>query len=852
MKNLGQFIFEQIKSNQYFNSLVEKLIKLYSIKIIDNKDLSNLSAKEKEDLYRFIDLLANSDIPEARMRAYHLISLLEVFYKETEDFKFYSAAVYSKLGLYALNFEYSLLPFDRRFELEAKKINQGIEDGAVFTDTQFDIYNKMISAPHFSFSGPTSLGKSFIIKKYIKKIIVDSDSNIVVLVPSKALINQFTSDIKTEFSKLLLEKKYVVLNHGNFVEFNTNINYIFILTPERLLSLYSKNINISIDFLFCDEAHKLSNDSNTDVRSLTGYNAIDKTLEKFENTKLVFSSPNISNPEIFLELFGKDKRNSIKVNEAPVTQNLFLIDFKLNSIDYIYKNNSISLNLDILKTVRKSNQLIYKIGVNNSSNMIYCSSREKAIDTAFDFYENIEKRNIPLSDAISDAINKISEFIHDEYYLTKFLEKRIAYHHGQLPHIIRNLIEKLFRDGEINFIFCTPTLVEGVNMPTKNIFINCDKKIRLNKDKTFNPNKTIAFWNLAGRAGRYRKELSGNIFCIQSDTLYRWDDLSIFDKEDNTLLTTIDRKMYTEKSIDIIKKSFNNEENNLKKDDKVSEYFKNILSIDTVRFNDFNKSFLLKRFSEFNREDVIDVIQKKAKKIEDIPVEILDSFKTLDFSVHKKVFEYVCNNGASCKLPKLDYENIKETLFKFYKLYSWNENEKEIINDKTIKKIDYYSVIMNKWISGQSLNSIIDEQIRRTKDIKIDRIGPVIPFDRANLSHVNKVIDEIIFVIEKILTFVFEQYFNHYYKILCHFLGEENAGYNWATYLEFGTQSPIEIGLQSFGLSRHTSHVIVVNPELRKYIITDDNGIIVKVDKLSLINGLRRDSLEYDEISTVL
>ncbi|WP_046206050.1 hypothetical protein [Acinetobacter radioresistens] len=206
MKNLGQFIFEQIKSNQYFNSLVEKLIKLYSIKIIDNKDLSNLSAKEKEDLYRFIDLLANSDIPEARMRAYHLISLLEVFYKETEDFKFYSAAVYSKLGLYALNFEYSLLPFDRRFELEAKKINQGIEDGAVFTDTQFDIYNKMISAPHFSFSGPTSLGKSFIIKKYIKKIIVDSDSNIVVLVPSKALINQFTSDIKTEFSKLLLEK----------------------------------------------------------------------------------------------------------------------------------------------------------------------------------------------------------------------------------------------------------------------------------------------------------------------------------------------------------------------------------------------------------------------------------------------------------------------------------------------------------------------------------------------------------------------------------------------------------------------------------------------------------------------
>lgn len=847
MKNLGYFVFEKIVNDQYFNSLVEKIVNLYSAKVIDNKNLSNLSSKEKVDLYRFIDLLANSDIQEARMQAYHLISLLEVFYKDFEDFKYYSAAVYSKLGLYALNFEYASLPFDRRFELEAKKINQRYENDLIFTDTQFDIYEKMVNSPHFSFSGPTSLGKSFIIKKYIKKIIENSDSNIVVLVPSKALINQFSLDIKLEFSDLMLERGYVVLNHGNSVEFNAQKNYIFVLTPERLLSLYSRNTKISIDFLFCDEAHKLSNDSNSDIRSLTAYNAIDKTLEKFENTKLVFSSPNIANPEIFLELFGKDKKYSIKVNEAPVSQNLFLIDFKFDKIDYIYNNKSISLNVDILKTVRKSNQLIYKIGLNNDSNMIYCSSREKAISTALDFYENIEKRDMFLSEGIEDAIRKISEYIHDEYYLKKFLEKRIAYHHGQLPHIIRNLIEKLFRDGEINFIFCTPTLVEGVNMPTKNIFINCDQKIRLNKDNTFNSNKTIAFWNLAGRAGRYRKELSGNIFCIQSDTSYRWDDLTIFDKNDNNLLTAIDRKIYNEKSIDNIKKTFVNEG---KKQDKVSEYFKNILSIDVVRFDDFNRSFLLKRISDFNRGDVIEVIKTKAKKIEDIPVDILDSFKSLDFILHKKVYDYVCLNGESCKLPKLDYENIQKILSLFYELYDWGENEKTIINSK--RQLDFYSMIMNKWVSGQSLNSIICDQIIFTKKIKIDRGSPVIVFDKNNLSHVNKVIDDTIFIIERVLTFVFEQYFNHYYKILCFILGEENAGYNWSASLEFGTQNPIEIGLQSFGLSRHTSHLIVDNQKLRKYISTDDNGIIVMVDKISLLNALSKGSLEFDEVYSVL
>ncbi|TOH09998.1 hypothetical protein CGI87_26665, partial [Vibrio parahaemolyticus] len=71
-------------------------------------------------------------------------------------------------------------------------------------------------------------------------------------------------------------------------------------------------------------------------------------------------------------------------------------------------------------------------------------------------------------------MEKISTYIHNEYYLAYFLEKRIAYHHGQLPPVIRNIIEELFRDNEIDFIFCTPTLVEGVNMPTRNIFINCD------------------------------------------------------------------------------------------------------------------------------------------------------------------------------------------------------------------------------------------------------------------------------------------------------------------------------------------------------------------------------------------
>lgn len=85
--------------------------------------------------------------------------------------------------------------------------------------------------------------------------------------------------------------------------------------------------------------------------------------------------------------------------------------------------------------------------------MIYCSSRAKAVDSALEFYHIRLSENIVLSPLLIDSIKKISNYIHPEYYLAMFLMKRIAYHHGQLPQAIRNIVEELFRKGDIDFIF---------------------------------------------------------------------------------------------------------------------------------------------------------------------------------------------------------------------------------------------------------------------------------------------------------------------------------------------------------------------------------------------------------------
>ena len=80
-----------------------------------------------------------------------------------------------------------------------------------------------------------------------------------------------------------------------------------------------------------------------------------------------------------------------------------------------------------------------------------------------------------------------------------------------------------------------------------------------------------------------------------------------------------------------------------------------------------------------------------------------------------------------------------------------------------------------------------------------------VPFEQGNKRHINIVIENLIEDIDYILRFLLEKYFNHYHQILVSIYGEEDAGENWASLLEYGTQNRIVIALQNLGLSRNTS-----------------------------------------------
>ena len=84
-----------------------------------------------------------------------------------------SKSVYYNLGNFpAVNYltkedcNEAVLPLDKMIQIDAKKALQEVpnSDGIYFTDTQYDLYSGLSESREFSFSGPTSMGKSFIIK----------------------------------------------------------------------------------------------------------------------------------------------------------------------------------------------------------------------------------------------------------------------------------------------------------------------------------------------------------------------------------------------------------------------------------------------------------------------------------------------------------------------------------------------------------------------------------------------------------------------------------------------------------------------------------------------------------------
>ncbi|MEH7749580.1 DEAD/DEAH box helicase, partial [Neobacillus drentensis] len=619
--------------------------------------------------------------------AYKIITILYPFYQENEFFQSTATAVLSKIGnfpaLRLLDYDVSL-PVDREIEKDVKMSLHHIGDfeDVFLTDPQFQLYHKMKESHVFSFSGPTSMGKSFMMKiaisQHIKK---EVKPNIAVIVPTRALIHQFATEIKNDLNKQLQEAEYRVLTNGNLEGVNIEDSpLILILTPERLLSYLSEKDYPLIDCLFVDEAHKLA--SEQDNRSVTLYTAVERAIYANRDLELFFASPNVSNPEVFLRLFNKDIDYVFYSNESPVSQQLFFVDLINKRVNHYTENGIKEYIPGILNELNDSLKMINLLS-QDKSNLIYCKSRRETVAKAREFSIRYGSINFTNSDRkrIKEVIQIIKKIVHPDYYLIDCLKKGVGYHFGSLPQVVRNNIEKLFKDGVIKFLFCTSTLLEGVNLPAKNVFI-LQNKIGV---RNF---KKVDFWNLAGRAGRLKYELSGNIYCIRSDEKdwKKIDDI-LENKEHIQLNPTVANNL--EKNLNQIERAILNKEIKKGKESEkdIVRYLANIISIDTLDLQSGYQTPIISKLIQSDQGNIIELASEKVRSIQ-VPYHILKTNQYMAVEQQESAFQYILKNKEKKSRTifpnQINYENCLSILNLFHDIYQWDKFESRLKNKNSL------------------------------------------------------------------------------------------------------------------------------------------------------------------------
>ncbi|HCW0875507.1 TPA: DEAD/DEAH box helicase, partial [Pseudomonas aeruginosa] len=120
----------------------------------------------------------------------------------------------------------------------AREVENTTEDGITLTDFQHKFYTNLETQKSLSISAPTSAGKSFILNlDLIRRLKTGKEENIVYIVPTRALISEVSARIR----KTVKDREIagIVIRTAPFpVKETAHLkNVIYVLTPERLLSL---------------------------------------------------------------------------------------------------------------------------------------------------------------------------------------------------------------------------------------------------------------------------------------------------------------------------------------------------------------------------------------------------------------------------------------------------------------------------------------------------------------------------------------------------------------------------------------------------------------------------------------
>lgn len=404
-------------------------------------------------------------------------------------------------------------------------------ENTIFLDSQNTLYANRFqrqfwedvkTSSWLSASAPTSSGKSFIVLQWLGELLQSSEKcTVAYIVPTRALIQQVERDIRRMLS--LRNIKDVQIDTVPFPRgHRRQPKQVLIFTQERLhYFLAARGYNVQLEALIVDEAHKIGDRQ----RGVLLQDVIERVTEALPDVRVIFAAPLADNPEELLAdmtdgLVGR----RLKSGDVTVNQNLVWLDKdttdpKTWTMSACLTDQRVSLGLlhldKNLSTVKgKLAHLAIACDTGEGGNLVYVNRAYDAEQTAEEIYKALEAPS-ERDRELGDLAELAKLVVHNDYALVRCIDRGVAFHYGNMPLILRTEIERLFEEGKIRFLVCTSTLVEGVNLPCKNLFVRGPKK-------GGEPMDSADFWNLAGRAGRWGQEFQGNIICIDARSEEAW------------------------------------------------------------------------------------------------------------------------------------------------------------------------------------------------------------------------------------------------------------------------------------------------------------------------------------------
>lgn len=401
-----------------------------------------------------------------------------------------------------------------------------------YTPVQADIVKNISNVNCFSFSAPTSTGKSFVFRNLIER----GSNDAVVVVPSRALINEYY----LRLCELMPDKSINILTFIDKINIAKARRNVFVVTPERCRDLFKQKDNFNVDLFLFDEA-QLSDEEST--RGLFYDSIVRRCYKAFPEAKFVFAHPFINNPEAqLIKNHLCDNVATAKLYEQKNVGQMYLCvddnnEFYHFGIDKtIMGTQKIKCSFDpIEKCIKDGGSVLFYVSKSKIYNKSFLNEYGKYIDLC----EEIDEENI------NNYINELKSFTGGDTIANKdhfsqmisLLKRGIVIHHGSLPLQSRSIMEQYTRDGFCKLCFATSTLEQGINMPFDIVVID-----------RFEASKPLEMKNLIGRAGRSSEDVKfdyGYVIVSKSNmSKFReilnnpnvLDDVSLLDKheEDNS------------------------------------------------------------------------------------------------------------------------------------------------------------------------------------------------------------------------------------------------------------------------------------------------------------------------------